>query len=158
MLGSEYSDGDAEDLHEELHELALWLGTSETVRLTGRILQGIRMLIMREVSLDNLAGPIGIGKLAGDAFRSSWFTFLFLMCGISINLAILNLLPIPVLDGGHIVFALTESVRGGPVGVRAREIAQTAGISFVILLMGFAFWNDLARSWDDILGWFKSLI
>ena len=67
------------------------------------------------------------------------------MCLISVNLAILNLLPIPVLDGGHIVFAAMEAVRGNPVGLRAREIAQTVGVSFVLLLIGVALWNDIAR-------------
>ena len=137
---------------------ALWLGGVRTYDMTLRILAGIGSLITREVSLDNLAGPIGIGQLAGDAFRTSWLQFLTLMCGISINLAILNLLPIPVLDGGHIVFALAESARGGPVGLRAREVAQTVGISLVLLLMGFAFWNDIQRNWAGILDWFKALI
>jgi len=77
---------------------------------------------------------------------------------ISVNLAILNLLPIPILDGGHILFAVAQAVRGKQVGTRAREVAQTVGITFVILLMGFAFWNDISRNWQGILGFFKDLI
>ena len=80
------------------------------------------------------------------------------MCVISVNLAILNLLPIPILDGGHILFAVAEAVRGGPVSLRAREIAQTVGLSFVVLLMGFAFWNDLSKHWQGIVGWFQGLV
>jgi regulator of sigma E protease len=81
-----------------------------------------------------------------------------MMCVISVNLAILNLLPIPILDGGHILFATAEMVRGGPVGTKAREVAQTVGISLVILLMGFAFWNDISRNWAGIVGFLKGLI
>jgi regulator of sigma E protease len=81
-----------------------------------------------------------------------------MMCWISVNLAILNLLPIPILDGGHIVFALAEAARGSPVGLRAREVAQTVGISIVLLLIGFAFWNDISRNWGSIISFFKGLI
>jgi regulator of sigma E protease len=138
---------------------ALWLGAKRTVTITGTIVEGVRMLITREVGIDNLAGPIGIGELAGDSFaEEGWFPFLWMMCWISVNLAILNLLPIPILDGGHIVFALAEAARGSPVGLRAREIAQTVGISLVLLLIGFAFWNDISRNWASIIGFFKGLI
>ena len=67
------------------------------------------------------------------------------MAVISINLALLNLLPIPVLDGGTIVLTLAEWLRGGPLPLRARDWAQTVGLSFILLLMGVAFWNDLWR-------------
>ncbi len=138
---------------------ALWLGTVRTASIFGLIVDGVRMLITREVGVENLAGPIGIGELAAESFREEgWFPFLWMMCVISVNLAILNLLPIPILDGGHILFALAEAVRGGPVGIRAREIGQTIGISLVLLLMGFAFWNDISRNWAGIVGFFKDLI
>jgi len=138
---------------------ALWLGVLRTGTITTTIVEGVRMLVTREVGVDNLAGPIGIGELAGDSFaEEGWFPFLWMMCWISVNLAILNLLPIPILDGGHIVFALAEAARGSPVGLRAREVAQTVGISLVLLLIGFAFWNDISRNWASIIGFFKGLI
>ena len=138
---------------------ALWLGTTRTTDIFFLIVDGVRMLITREVGVENLAGPIGIGEIAAESFQQEgWFPFLWMMCVISVNLAILNLLPIPVLDGGHILFAVTEAVRGSPVGMRAREVAQTIGISLVLLLMGFAFWNDISRNWAGIVGFFKGLI
>jgi regulator of sigma E protease len=138
---------------------ALWLGITRTASIFGLIVDGVRMLVTREVGVENLAGPIGIGEIAAESFQQEgWFPFLWMMCVISVNLAILNLLPIPVLDGGHIMFAVAEWARGGPVGLRAREIAQTIGISLVLLLMGFAFWNDLSRNWAGIIGFFKDLI
>ncbi len=138
---------------------ALWLGTVRTASIFGLIVDGVRMLITREVGVENLAGPIGIGELAAESFREEgWFPFLWMMCVISVNLAILNLLPIPILDGGHILFAAAEAVSGSPVGVRAREVAQTIGISLVLLLMGFAFWNDISRNWAGIVGFFKDLV
>ena len=138
---------------------ALGLGASRTATLFAFIIDGVGKLITREVSIDNLAGPIGIGQLAAQSFaKEGWFEFLWMMCVISVNLAILNLLPIPILDGGHILFALTESVRGRAVGMRAREIAQTIGISLVLLLMGFAFWNDISRNWASIVDFFKGLV
>lgn len=138
---------------------ALWLGVARTGDVFFLIIDGVRMLVTREVGVENLAGPIGIGELAGDSFaEEGWFPFLWMMCVISVNLAILNLLPIPILDGGHIVFALAQAVRGKEVGTRAREVAQTLGITFVILLMGFAIWNDISRNLERIIGFFKDLI
>jgi regulator of sigma E protease len=93
--------------------------------------------------MGSLSGPIGIGAVAAHKFRASWMEFLDLMVLISINLALLNLLPIPVLDGGTIVMTLAEWLRGGPLSLRARDWAQTVGLGFILLLMGVAFWNDL---------------
>ncbi|MBW2415871.1 MAG: site-2 protease family protein, partial [Deltaproteobacteria bacterium] len=138
---------------------ALWTGTKRTYQVTAGTLYGLSQLVTRKVGVENLAGPIGIGEIAADSFaEEGWFSFLWIMCVISVNLAILNLLPIPILDGGQIVFAAVEAVRGGPVGVRAREIAQTVGLSLIVLLMGFAFWNDLSKHWQGIIGWFKGLV
>ncbi len=77
------------------------------------------------------------------------------MAVISVNLAILNLLPVPVLDGGHIAFALAEGLKGSPVSLRTREFAQQIGIAALLLLMAFAFWNDIARYWSEISGFFR---
>ena len=113
---------------------------------------------MREFSLDNLAGPIGIGEIAADSFSVSWIRFFSFMAMISVNLAILNLLPIPILDGGQIVLAAAEGIKGSPLPLRAREIAQGVGLSLILLLMGFAFWNDISRNWAGIVGFFKGLV
>jgi regulator of sigma E protease len=138
---------------------ALWRGTVKTTQIFVGTLDGLWKLLTGKLGVENLAGPIGIGEIAGDSFaQEGWFPFLWMMCVISVNLAILNLLPIPILDGGHILFATAEMVRGGPVGTKAREVAQTVGISLVILLMGFAFWNDISRNWAGIVGFLKGLI
>ena len=137
---------------------ALWTGARRTYQITAATLYGLSQLVTARIGVENLAGPIGIGEIAADSFaEEGWFSFLWIMCVISVNLAILNLLPIPILDGGHILFAIAEAVRGGPVSLRAREIAQTVGLSFVVLLMGFAFWNDLSKHWQGIVGWFQDL-
>jgi regulator of sigma E protease len=116
-------------------------------------------LITRQVGMDSVAGPIGIGEIAVNAFREpGWFTFLYIMALISVNLAIINLLPVPVLDGGHIVFAAAEAISGGPLGQRSREVAQALGLSFILMLMGFAFWNDIARNWQRITHFFEELL
>jgi regulator of sigma E protease len=116
-------------------------------------------LITRQVGMDAVTGPIGIGEIAVNAFQEpGWFTFLYIMALISVNLAIINLLPVPVLDGGHIVFAAAEAISGGPLGQRSREVAQALGLSFILVLMGFAFWNDIARNWQRIAHFFQELL
>lgn len=138
---------------------ALWTGALRTYQITAATLYGLSQLVTAKIGVENLAGPIGIGEIAADSFaEEGWFSFLWIMCVISVNLAILNLLPIPILDGGHILFAIAEAARGGPVSLRAREVAQTVGLSLVVLLMGFAFWNDLSKHWQGIVGWFQGLV
>jgi len=138
---------------------ALWQGTVRTTELFMVTLDSFGMLLTRKIGVENLAGPIGIGEIAGESFaQEGWFTFLWIMCVISVNLAIINLMPVPILDGGNIVFAIAESVSGGPIGIRAREVAQTVGLSLILLLMGFAFWNDLSRNWGGIVGFFRGLL
>jgi regulator of sigma E protease len=124
---------------------ALAFGTRYTGELIASTASAFAEMFRGRVGLGGLAGPIGIGAVAADSFRSSWLDFVSLMAVISINLALLNLLPIPVLDGGTIVLTLAEWLRGGPLPMRARDWAQTVGLSFILLLMGVAFWNDLWR-------------
>jgi regulator of sigma E protease len=122
---------------------ALSFGAQQTAFATAAIGSGFVELFSGSVGLGSLSGPIGIGAAAAHKFRASWLEFLDLMVLISINLALLNLLPIPVLDGGTIVMTLAEWLRGGPLSLRARDWAQTVGLGFILLLMGVAFWNDL---------------
>jgi len=106
-----------------------------------------------EVSRKQVAGPIGIAEIAGHAYERGWETYLSILVLISINLGILNLLPIPVLDGGQAVIFAIEGIRRAPLSIRTREIAQQIGFTFLMLLMGFAFWNDLSRQWTRLLDW-----
>jgi len=107
--------------------------------------RGIVKMIQGSVSKDNLGGPIMIAHMAGDQARAGIDKLIQLIAFISINLAILNLLPIPVLDGGHLLFFCIEAVKGSPVSIKVRELAQQAGVIALILLMVFVFYNDITR-------------
>ena len=83
--------------------------------------------------------------MAGETARAGLLSFLFLVAVLSVNLGVLNLLPIPILDGGHMLFFIIEAVRGEAVSLRNREIAQQIGLAILLLLMGYVFYNDIAR-------------
>lgn len=106
---------------------------------------GYKKLITREVSLNNIGGPLAIGKVASDSLNISLSMFFRLMAIISINLGVINLFPIPVLDGGHIMFLIFESINGGPLSRRKLEIAQRFGVSVLFLLIFVALFNDISR-------------
>lgn len=106
---------------------------------------GYKKLITREVSLNNIGGPLAIGKVASDSFNISLSMFFRLMAIISINLGVINLFPIPVLDGGHIMFLLFEAVNRGPLSRRKLEIAQRFGVSVLFFLIFVALFNDISR-------------
>jgi regulator of sigma E protease len=106
---------------------------------------GYKKLITREVSLNNIGGPLAIGKVASDSFNISLSMFFRLMAIISINLGVINLFPIPVLDGGHIVFLFLELINGGPLSRRKLEIAQRFGMSILFFLIFVALFNDITK-------------
>jgi regulator of sigma E protease len=109
-------------------------------------------MIKGDVSPRNLGGPILIAQMAGQQAQEGLGSFLAFIAVLSINLGVLNLLPIPVLDGGHLLFFLVESVIGRPVAVRHREMAQQVGIFLLMLLMIYAFYNDIARFFERQVG------
>ena len=98
-----------------------------------------------QVSVQNLNSPIMIAKVAGDSARAGWQIFIGLMALLSISLGVLNLLPIPILDGGHILFCLAELIRGKPVPERAQIIGTQVGLFLVAGLMMIAIYNDITR-------------
>jgi regulator of sigma E protease len=104
-----------------------------------------KKLVTAEVSFKSVGGPLSIGKVASDSFNTSISYFFQLMALISINLGIINLFPIPVLDGGHIMFIFLEILNRGPVSRRKMEIAQQLGLSLLLLLMIGAIVNDFSR-------------
>jgi len=106
---------------------------------------GLKKLIMAEVSFKSIGGPLAIGKVASDSFNSGLTPFFLLMAFISINLGVINLLPIPVLDGGHIMFIILEILNRGPVSRKKMEVAQQVGLSILLLLMVGAIVNDFSR-------------
>jgi regulator of sigma E protease len=127
-----------------------------TVSVTRTFLKGLGKIVTGEVPRNQLAGPIGIAEIAGRAMERGWETYLSILVLISINLGILNLLPIPILDGGQAVIFTVEAIRRAPLSLRTREIFQQVGFTMLMLLMGLAFWNDLARHWTELLDWLSS--
>jgi regulator of sigma E protease len=115
-----------------------WQQTAFTVRMLARMVTG-------DVSFKNVSGPINIAQFAGDSAQRGLRYFLGFMAMISISLGVLNLLPVPVLDGGQIVYQTAEWVKGSPLSERAQILGQQFGILALILLMSFAFYNDIAR-------------
>jgi regulator of sigma E protease len=106
---------------------------------------GIVKMIQRVIPASELGGPIRIAELAGQQMEAGWMNLLYFMALLSVNLGILNLLPIPVLDGGHLVFLSLEAVRRRPLSERAMEISQKVGIAILGTLMVFVFYNDILR-------------
>jgi len=115
-----------------------WSMASLTIRMVGRMITG-------EVSVKNISGPINIAQYAGYSASGGLTSFLSFLAIVSISLGILNLLPIPMLDGGQVVYQLLEAFKGSPLSERAQLIGQQIGIVILVLLMSFAFYNDLAR-------------
>ncbi len=98
-----------------------------------------------DVSVKNLSGPINIAEYAGFSARQGILSFLSFLAVVSVSLFVLNLLPIPILDGGQVVYQLAEVVKGSPLSERAQAVGQQIGILLLLMLMSFAFYNDLSR-------------
>jgi regulator of sigma E protease len=121
------------------------IGAKRTYRDILRTFNGFKKLIFAEVSMDSIGGPVAIAKVASNSFQISLSYFFRLMALISINLGLINLFPIPVLDGGHIVFLFLEFVNRGPLSRRKLELAQQFGFSLLMLLIVLALYNDINR-------------
>ena len=115
-----------------------WGSTAFTVRMFGRMITG-------DVSIRNISGPINIAQFAGDSAARGLNDFLNFLALVSISLGVINLLPIPILDGGQIVYQTVEFVKGSPLSDRSQLLGQQFGILALLLLMSFAFYNDIAR-------------
>jgi regulator of sigma E protease len=124
---------------------ALVKGAGRTWDTTAFTLKMIGNMVVGNVSVKTLSGPITIAEFSGVAARQGPLSFLNMLALISISLGVMNLLPIPLLDGGQIVYQLAELVKGRPVSERVQILGQQLGIALLILLMGLAFYNDLAR-------------
>lgn len=123
--------------------------TYEYSKLT---LLALYKMINGDVSPRNLGGPIMIAQMAGQQAQEGLGNFLAFLAVLSINLGVLNLLPVPVLDGGHLLFFVVEAIIGRPVAVKHRERAQQVGIFLLMLLMVYAFYNDIARFFEKQVG------
>ena len=124
---------------------AFVVAVEKTTNLSGMILNSITKMVRGLIGLDNLSGPITIAKVAGQSAEMGWQTFVSFMALMSVSLGILNLLPIPMLDGGHLVYYIIELLRGRPVS----EQIQLVGLKIVMVLLGgmmfLAIFNDFMR-------------
>lgn len=115
-----------------------WEMSVFSLRMLGKMVVG-------ELSLRNLSGPVTIADLAGQTARVGWFAYLSFLALISISLGVLNLLPIPVLDGGHLVYYALEVIKGRPLSERFMAITQRAGLALIMMMMAVALFNDITR-------------
>jgi len=137
----------AEEFLTERSNPAVALGRAlyKTYDLSRLILLTFVKLIQGVVPAKTIGGPLLVAQMAGQQARQGILNLMFFTALLSINLGILNLLPIPILDGGHLFFSLIEAVRGKPVSLQKREMAQQVGLALLVALMIFAFYNDIFR-------------
>jgi regulator of sigma E protease len=136
---------------------AIFKGSVQTWFYIKLTLLSLVKIIERVVSFDTLGGPIMIAVLSGQQAAAGAVNFFAFMALLSINLGVLNLLPIPVLDGGHLFFYLYELIFKKPFSMKTREIAQQVGLALLVSLMFFATYNDIARYWNDIIKFINTI-
>lgn len=124
---------------------AVWLGVKETYVATKTTLTLLGRIITGRESAEQLGGPIRIAKISGEMATLGFLALLNLAAYLSISIGLINLFPIPMLDGGHLVFYAVEAIRGRPLSDRGLEIGYRIGLTLVILLMIFATWNDIKQ-------------
>jgi regulator of sigma E protease len=120
-------------------------GVGKTFDISLFSLKMLGKMLIGEVSWRHLSGPVTIADFAGQSAQMGWISYLSFLALISISLGVLNLLPIPLLDGGHLMFYAIEVVKGKPVSERAMELGQRVGLALLLVMMAFAFYNDLNR-------------
>jgi regulator of sigma E protease len=124
---------------------ALGLAASKTWEMSVFSLRMLGRMLTGEVSWKNLSGPVTIADYAGQSAQLGLTPYLAFLALISISLGVLNLLPIPLLDGGHLMYYAVEVVKGSPLSERAMEVGQRVGLALLLCLMAFAFYNDINR-------------
>jgi len=124
---------------------SLWKAVLKTGDIAVFSLKMLGKMLLGEVSWKHLSGPVTIADFAGQSAQMGWVSYLTFLALISISLGVLNLLPIPLLDGGHLMYYAIEIVKGKPVSERAMELGQRVGLALLLVIMAFAFYNDLNR-------------
>jgi len=124
---------------------SLWKALAKTGDIAVFSLKMLGKMLLGEVSWKHLSGPVTIADFAGQSAALGWVSYLTFLALISISLGVLNLLPIPLLDGGHLMYYAIEIVKGKPVSERAMELGQRVGLALLLVMMAFAFYNDLNR-------------
>lgn len=115
-----------------------WDTSVFSLKILGRMITG-------DVSWRNLSGPVTIAQVAGETASIGWLPYLLFIALVSVSLGVMNLLPLPILDGGHLMYYMVEVLKGSPVSLQAMEIGQRIGIALLVLLMGLALYNDIVR-------------
>ena len=132
--------------HQRLNPFsAAWFGIEKTAMITGQALDNIGKLLIGQGNFKDLGGPIAIAQMSGQAAEQGALQLFFFMAVLSINLGLINLFPIPILDGGHLLFMGIEAIRGRPLGERAQEYGFRIGLALVLILMVSVTWNDIVR-------------
>jgi len=124
---------------------SVWMGVERTYFMSAQILSHLGTLISGGGSVKDLGGPLRIAQVSGDAAKSGFDSLITLMAVLSVNLGLINLFPIPMLDGGHLVFYAAEAIRGKPLSEKVQEYGFRFGLTLVLGLMVFATWNDLVQ-------------
>jgi len=124
---------------------ALWQGAVRTWDMSVFTLEMMGRMVLGQVSWKNLSGPLTIADYAGQSATLGWISFVGFLALVSVSLGVLNLLPIPLLDGGHLMYYVAEVLTGRPVSERTMEIGGRIGMTLLLLLMSFALFNDLQR-------------
>jgi regulator of sigma E protease len=124
---------------------AVWQATAETANLTTGTLTAVWQMIIGARPADEIGGPLRIAQMSGEVAQGGVVAMIWFMAVLSVNLGLINLFPVPILDGGHLLFYVAEAVRGRPLGQRAQEYGFRLGLALVLTLMVFATWNDLVH-------------
>ena len=126
---------------------AVWQATRETVSIIDQTFTALGQIIRGDRGVEELGGPIRIAQISGQVAEIGIPELIYFAAVLSINLGLINLFPVPMLDGGHLLFYAFEAVRGRPLGERAQEYGFRIGLALVLTLMVFVTWNDLVRIW-----------
>jgi len=121
---------------------AVWLGIAETNFIITSTLQYLADVVVGRQNADQLGGPLRIAHVSGEVAKLGFEPLMHFIALISVSIGLINLFPIPLLDGGHLLFYAAEAVRGKPLSERTQEIGFRIGLALVLMLMAFAFWND----------------
>ena len=138
---------DPEQIKYERHNpiMAVWIGVKQTWAMTSNILSYVGELISGNKGTDDLGGPLRIAQISGQMAQTGIINVVFLMAILSINLGVINLFPVPMLDGGHLAFYAVEAITGKPLGPKVQEYSFRFGLILVLMLVVFVTWNDLVH-------------
>jgi regulator of sigma E protease len=136
---------------------AVWRAVGETWNIAAGTLQAAGQMVMGRRTADELGGPIAIAQMSGVVARVGLVDLIRFMALLSVNLGLINLFPIPILDGGHLLFYAAEAIRGRPLGQRAQEYGFRVGLALVLTLMIFVTWNDLVHR-TGVIPFLKNLL